>query len=635
MRLIGYYIFFLIVIIISACSKTNNTLKEAMKQAENNRIELEKAIAHYEKTPADSLKLKAVKFLIENMPGHYTLHGDRIDAIRKQSEAMFHKCYDEYTDNTGVKQRKDVYNNLYFSRKVLDVLTSHSFNNIDNSKRDEDITTITAEYLISHIDAMFRIKDNAPWLHDIPFDYFLEYLLPYRFEYEEIDSRIVSIKQPEIYSILIKYGEDFNRSILKAGSFLNSEEYLDVDREFINKYINIDFENNCFGAFTIEMMRLRIMGIPTALDFIPAHPNRNGRHYWCKIISPEAKDGELNIFKNYSAPKIYRRMYSKHQNFEQTDSEFMPELFKNPFYKDVTSEYLKSSDIVIENIKKFDKSPVYAYLTVFNNKKWEPIAISSFKEDNILFKDMGRNILYLPIYYKGNIKHSFNYPFILNSSGNIQYLVPNTERRHAATLVRKYPFSYTLYKHHETLNNIIIEGTNSPNWDSYDTISCVARNFGGNTSYKTQSDKKYRYYRIRDAKNDGISIAELYFRGDNDKQCFFKCDTRYPDINDNNPLSCAKIDAGNSFVADFGSPINIKEIICCPRCDGNGIYPNNEYELFYYELDGWRSLGRKTATSCFLEYDNLPEGALFWLRNLTNGVEERPFIIRNEKIIFW
>ena len=73
-----------------------------------------------------------------------------------------------------------------------------------------------------------------------------------------------------------------------------------------------------------------------------------------------------------------------------------------------------------------------------------------------------------------------------------------------------------------------------------------------------------------------------------------------------------------------------------PRSDGNGIYPGDDYELFYHDLDGWRSLGRRIATDYFLDYDNLPAGALYWLHNHTRGVEERPFTITlSGDIRFW
>lgn len=76
-------------------------------------------------------------------------------------------------------------------------------------------------------------------------------------------------------------------------------------------------------------------------------------------------------------------------------------------------------------------------------------------------------------------------------------------------------------------------------------------------------------------------------------------------------------------------------MVCLPRSDGNGIYPGNIYELLYHDLEGWRSLGEKIATDFYIEYDDVPSGALYWLRNLSGGVEERIFTWENGMQQFW
>lgn len=50
-------------------------MHKALEISDENRQELEKVLCHYSKNDADNLKLEATKFLIENMPGHYTLKG--------------------------------------------------------------------------------------------------------------------------------------------------------------------------------------------------------------------------------------------------------------------------------------------------------------------------------------------------------------------------------------------------------------------------------------------------------------------------------------------------------------------------------------------------------------------------------
>ena len=89
------------------------------------------------------------------------------------------------------------------------------------------------------------------------------------------------------------------------------------------------------------------------------------------------------------------------------------------------------------------------------------------------------------------------------------------------------------------------------------------------------------------------------------------------------------------IILDFGQEVNIARIVCIPRGDGNGIYPENTYELFFYELGGWKSLGRKKANDFYIKYSKVPSNALLWLHNLTTGQEERIFTVENGDIRFW
>lgn len=73
MKYLSGILFFCFFLLSSACSHKNDSpLKEVLKLAGSNRHQLERVISHYKADPADSLKLKAAKFLILNMPGKYS-----------------------------------------------------------------------------------------------------------------------------------------------------------------------------------------------------------------------------------------------------------------------------------------------------------------------------------------------------------------------------------------------------------------------------------------------------------------------------------------------------------------------------------------------------------------------------------
>ena len=87
-------------IVLFSCQHHHSKLKTALELAGNNRPELEKVLAHYTQSK-DSLKLEAAKFLIENMPGHYTLRGDLIDSFRLVSKHVQNTCFEKKIINTS------------------------------------------------------------------------------------------------------------------------------------------------------------------------------------------------------------------------------------------------------------------------------------------------------------------------------------------------------------------------------------------------------------------------------------------------------------------------------------------------------------------------------------------------------
>jgi hypothetical protein len=53
------------------------------------------------------------------------------------------------------------------------------------------------------------------------------------------------------------------------------------------------------------------------------------------------------------------------------------------------------------------------------------------------------------------------------------------------------------------------------------------------------------------------------------------------------------------------------------------------------ECFAWISLGRKVASERYLIYEHVPVNALFWLKNYTEGQEERIFTYENDQQVWW
>ena len=84
----------------------------------------------------------------------------------------------------------------------------------------------------------------------------------------------------------------------------------------------------------------------------------------------------------------------------------------------------------------------------------------------------------------------------------------------------------------------------------------------------------------------------------------------------------------------MGEPKKVDHIIYYGRGDGNGIEIGDEYELLYWDK-GWKSMGRQKAITVYVKYKNVPQGALYHLRNHTKGTDERIFTFENGKQVWW
>ena len=153
-------ILLLSVLCMVSCRR-NARLEHALHLAGENRPELEKVLTHYRDS---GLKYDAARFLIENMPGRYTLVGSELDSLKsylKTADA-------QGTVDAEVKSKCEQFNK-YRLKKVYDV------------------EAVSAEYLISNIERAFRVWKVRPWNRSLPFDDFCELILPYRTSDEPLE----------------------------------------------------------------------------------------------------------------------------------------------------------------------------------------------------------------------------------------------------------------------------------------------------------------------------------------------------------------------------------------------------------------------------------------------------------------
>lgn len=609
-------IFLLLRCMLPITDENPSSLKQALKKAGKNKKELQQVISYYSQNPADSLKLKAAYFLIANMPGHGYWEGTELQQYRQRIDTM---------QNIPYQVKKDFYTVPY--RFWPDHLLC----------RQIDIETISASYLIDNIESAFRLRDSCSWLFDLRFEDFCEYLLPYRLsdEYPDHWRDSLSSLAKEVRKTICSY-DDGKYSIRNATRELRNELNFGkakLKNEIPDPYIQ-EYKADCIDLSFANLCVYRGTGIPAATDFIPCFAGLNGSHYWTILIDPRLPDSDPSEINHKTVAKVYRQTYSIQKHLQPAKNEFIPTLLQDPFIRDVTSKYVRTTDITI-NIPKAKNKIHHAYLAVFNNLKWQAVCGAKNENNEVIFKDMGKDVVYLPVFFDNQKMKNLSYPFILNNLGSREELIPNTKQTQNLRLTRKYPIE-RIRTHDKFLISTSFECYPDSLYGQPDTIYHIpnpkATEFN---TIRISTEKTYRYWQYQnrryadiaelqfyDSKGQMLSQPKIEGRTENKNECF-----------DGDILSYGSF--ANIVQFDFGAPVAISEIHILPRNDANGIYPGDLYELFYYGAEGWISLGSKTVSDYFLEYENAPTHCLFWLRNLSRGREERIFTYENGIMRFW
>ncbi|MDE5611005.1 MAG: hypothetical protein K2I90_03190 [Odoribacter sp.] len=601
---------------IGGCSPYSKRLEAVLKYSGDNRPELEKVLEHYSHDIADSLKLAAAVFLIENMPGHYTLSSPILDRYYEKLDTIREiPCH---------------------MKKLFQTFPMNRWEYVSNAKVLEDVKYIQADFLIHNIDWAFQQWKTNSWLEGVDFQTFKEYLLPYRIANEPLDYWRDSIGsfQPHLEQ-KVHYLEDCRYSMTA------------LRRQFLERILTyrskIPDENlrkteiDCIQISRMEYFVSQILGIPSTIDFIPHYANRNGRHYWTLEMNPKMQVAQLTQIVLYRVAKVYRQTYSHQPVFQVRNDEYIPPFFRDPFHCDVTSEYLKTTDVSLYLPRRIKNR--YAYLATFNDRAWQPIAGAEINGRKVRFETLGRDIVYLPVYYdEDESMLPLAPPFIVYSDGAIEHLRIRKDSTLSMKMHRKYPESRVHEYGYRSLADARIEASDNPDFKEADTVYVNTKRLNSGYEYiHLDTSPLKRYWRITSANRQNLQLADLHFYNNHLQEMKGKV-MNVDSVNavalwDDDPLTNATVSWAGM---DFGEARQVSQVRLLPRNDANGIYPGNEYELFYYDFPrGWISLGIKNPTGNELEYEKVPAGTLYWLRNLTTGKEERIFTWEDGQARFW
>ena len=339
----------------------------------------------------------------------------------------------------------------------------------------------------------------------------------------------------------------------------------------------------------------------------------------------------------YRAAKIYRQTYAHQPVVTPKRQEYVPAFFRNPFHKDVTKEYIPTTDVTIRLPR--GTGAKHAYLAIFNDLTWKPIACAEVSGRKACFRHMGRDAVYLPVYYNREEEMlPLGNPFLLASDGSIYPFEPSKEKTDSLILTRKYPNSSMHDFWGKSILKTRFEASNDKDFKQRDTIYTINQQVTLDYQYVyPDSTLKRRYWRFACTPPQTVFLSQMAFFDENGQKLNGKLigpdSTQAGGLLEDDPVFYCQIE--NWVGMDFGKEVGVSQIRFLPRNDGNTIFPGDDYELFYYLYpEGWISLGTQTAEKEELIYTNVPAGSLYWLRNLSTGKEERIFVKKGNNIVF-
>jgi len=430
----------LLFFLLAGCNPLPSNVRTALQVAGENRQELEVVITHFESS-GDPNKLQAAYYLIAGLPGQYHYKGGLVEAHRE----VFGKM-----DSVIQSGQEIYYPEVWDSLKRTIRISSDR-----GLERKEDIQTVTAEFLIQHIENSFKAWEY-PWAKKLSFEEFCQYILPYKVK-NEVPTLWNGYFQEKYQWLKDSLGGSADP--VKACKLIN----YDLRKWFYFTRLNCPFDlsaedllktrsGRCPEQVQITTYAMRAMGLPVTIEDVPLWANRGFGHSWNALITDQGAipflgtEIDPGLYKldfvmpgslKSKKPKVWRKTYLSSDYPGNYVKEF-PSIFNNHRFDDVTNEYTPIMDIEIPIGNEYNEYQL-AYLCVFNNLGWKPVHWAEIKRGKALFNDMGTGIVYLPVLYDEDGQFPIGSPFILGKNGKMIPFNESPDSREQVILFRKYP----------------------------------------------------------------------------------------------------------------------------------------------------------------------------------------------------
>ena len=269
----------LILVAFSGCSKDDIYLHYALKAAGENKSELKAVLKHYRTVDKDSEKLKAAKYLIANMPAHYSY----------RDTAAINRYYSKALQILGTGPSPD------WQRDTLRQISDREFGGI-TVNNISDVRVMTSDYLIYSIDHAFKQWKNQPWAKHLSYEEFRDWILPYKVtEQQSLDAWRDTLSQHYSDSLNTVPADDIQRNSIYGGIEIVRNEIHSKQSAIGHRVIWEDRGSipmlsaatwvrmtygSCYDYVMMGTAVFRSLGFPAVVDQIPSWGRNSDGHSW-------------------------------------------------------------------------------------------------------------------------------------------------------------------------------------------------------------------------------------------------------------------------------------------------------------------------------------------------------------------
>ncbi|WP_288786405.1 transglutaminase domain-containing protein [Bacteroides acidifaciens] len=658
---VGYFPFVLILLfafmggqLVESLSKDEKitSVEASLRSSGVNRKELEKVLHHYQKNPADSLKYKDACFLIENMPFYTYSYGEQLEN---------YKSYYTWLKKSKGKTPQQVVDSI---KKIYGPMKEPS--------KKRDIMEIDSAYLCRNIDWAFKVWQEQPWGKNISFETFCEYILPYRIGdeplsywretyYEKYNSLLDSLRMSDSLDIedpVVAANYLISKLPDKSYYYTSVTPYPfgHIGPEYV-QYLS----GTCREVTDFAVYLFRALGIPCAIDFVPARSYINAGHFW---LTTWNKDGEeymtdfpqklRPVRKNWwyrwdDSSKVYRYTFSVNRGLYEQMAKYGEEVYpfwRLPKFTDVTYGYgynfKKELVIPLDKQYKTKRNGKIAYLCVSARDRWTPVDWTVYDAGHLAFQYVRKGSFMRVATYENGELCFLTDPFYADKQNDEIHYYPVGKERQDVVLYAKCNIEIENRFRNKMIGGVF-EGSNHPDFLEKDTLFIIQGKPNRlNTTVKSWSDKEYRYLRYFGPAKGFCNISEVAFYEKNDTialsgkiigtpGCSQHDGTHeYTNVFDGKTWTSFDYHqpTGGWAGLDLGRKVRVDRIVYTPRNRDNYVRPDDVYELFYCDRD-WKSAGKIKAAADSLVFRDIPVNTLLLLRNHTRGLDERIFIYEN------